>query len=121
VAESTAPAADEVVAARAIPETAPETTESSVAAETSTPPESPDTEAAPANSGSTATQIVAEFVARVRSSFHMTATDASLGMSYEFKAKLLISSIVQSAPAEATPSPATLNYLQEQLGVSSAA
>lgn len=67
------------------------------------------------------TQIVADFVAKVRSSFRMNTTDSSLGMSYELKVKLLMSSISDSAPAESRPDGAALDYLRQQLGTSPAA
>jgi hypothetical protein len=111
-------AADEVVATPV--ETSTEAVVTPVSTEASTAVELADsTDGAPTNSR-TAAHIVADFVAKVRSSFHMTATDTSLGMSYEFKAKLLISNIAENAPVEATPDSATLDYLQKQLGVSTA-
>lgn len=118
--EATSPAAATEEPAAADAAVAAPATTASVAtpetAESSTPAVPVSTDAAPTGSDSTATQIVAQFVASVRSSLRMTASDASLGMSYEFKTKLLISSITHSAPADAAPSPATLEYLEEQLG-----
>lgn len=114
--DSTPVAVDEVAAA---PVETPAATISTAALgedSSTTPTTSTDTPA-----DSSATQIVAEFVAKIRSSFHMTATEQSLGMSYEFKVKLLISSIAESAPAEAKPDSVALDYLREQLEISGAA
>ncbi len=98
------------------PAAAPAPTE--VAAE-ATPTEPATTSATPpADSTGSPTQRMADFVAKVRSSFRMTATDTSLGMSYELKVKLLISSIADSAPAEQAPDSAQLEYLQNQLETS---
>ncbi len=53
-----------------------------------------------------ATQVVASFVAKVRESLHVSSTDNSLGFSYDFKVRLLLSAIVINAPAAPATSPA---------------
>lgn len=86
-----------------------------------TPLAEPTTDATPVSDTGSATQIVADFVAKVRSSLRMTTTDSSLGMTYELKVKLLISSISESAPTASKPANAALDYLQQQLGSDAAA
>ncbi len=112
------------------------TVDAAVAAPVATPDETADTQAAVTSSDQVATTepvateatdpaagnvsvstLVADFVAKVRTAFHISATDSSLGFSYEFKAKLLIASIAESAPAEAQPCAETLGCLHQQLGV----
>ena len=66
-------------------------------------------------SSTSAMQIVADYVAKVRASFSTTAGDASLGFSYEFKVRLLMSSITQSAPVAGAPSAGSLSSLEQQL------
>ncbi|MGD9842557.1 MAG: hypothetical protein AB7F79_11865 [Steroidobacteraceae bacterium] len=92
-----------------------ETDVSTVAAAPTTAAEASDGEVS-SNTGATLT----EFVSRVRAMFTAKVGDASLGFSYEFKARLLISSIAESSPAATNLSESVLNDLDKQLGATAA-
>ncbi|MGC3982513.1 MAG: hypothetical protein QM808_14785 [Steroidobacteraceae bacterium] len=116
-----AAAADATTPVVAADETTPASSTTDASAPTTNDTTTPAATDSTATTSSNPTQVLAAFVAKVRSSFHVSATDSSMGISYEFKAKLLIASLAQSAPAEASPNEASLNYLQDQLGASTTA
>jgi hypothetical protein len=68
-----------------------------------------------------ATQTLAAFMLKVRESLKVTATDASLGFSYEFKVRLLVASIQLNAPTRSTTSDSALGTLNNQLTAPAAA
>jgi hypothetical protein len=71
--------------------------------------------AEPTAAATDAKAVLTEFVSRVRATFNMKAGDGSLGFSYEFKAKLLIARIADSAPAISDSRNAALTYLDQQI------
>jgi hypothetical protein len=100
----------------------PVATSQADAAATETAPAA--TSAAPADTAqpvASPTQSLAAFMLKVRESFKVTTTDATLGFSYEFKVRLLMTSIQNNAPASNTPSDPVLGTLNNQLSASAAA